>query len=81
VHVAPVSFLNNTMNKGRWTENKHKIFMQKWEKYGNNLMQIAKVLSTRSPAQIKKHAEMILQTKLKNKFCSSLAISHIFLFQ
>ncbi len=27
------------------------------EKYGNNCMQIAKVLSTQTPAQIKKHAE------------------------
>jgi hypothetical protein len=33
------------------------IFMQEYEKYGNNCMQIAKVLSTRTPAQIKKHAE------------------------
>jgi hypothetical protein len=30
--------------------------MQEWENYGNNWMQIAKVLSTRTPAQIKKHA-------------------------
>jgi hypothetical protein len=31
--------------------------MQEYEKYGNNCMQIAKVLSTPTPAQIKKHAE------------------------
>jgi hypothetical protein len=35
-NVALASFLNNDMNKGRWTQDKHKIFMQKYEKYGNN---------------------------------------------
>jgi hypothetical protein len=44
-HVAPVSFLNKIMNKGRWTQDKHKIFMQEWEKYGNNSMQIQKFLA------------------------------------
>jgi hypothetical protein len=52
-HLARVSFTNNYMKKGRWTQVKHKIFMQKWEKYDNNSMQIAKVLSTRTPAHIK----------------------------
>ncbi len=37
---------NNNINKGRWTEEEHKIFMQEYEKYGNNCMLIAKVLST-----------------------------------
>jgi hypothetical protein len=37
---------NNNINKGRWTEEVHQIFMQEYEKYGNNCMQIAKVLST-----------------------------------
>ncbi len=45
---------NNNINKGKWTQEEHKIFMQEYEKYGNNCMQIAKVLSTRTPAQIKK---------------------------
>ncbi len=53
------------MNKGRWTQDKHKIFMQEYEKYGNNCMQIAKVLSTRTPAQIKKHAECFFKQNLK----------------
>ena len=44
---APASnLLNNNINKGRWTEEEHKIFMQEYEKYGNNCMLIAKVLST-----------------------------------
>jgi hypothetical protein len=34
------------INKGRWTEEEHKIFMQEYEKYGNNCILIAKVLST-----------------------------------
>ncbi len=41
------------------------IFMQEYEKYGNNCMQIAKVLSTRTPAQIKKHAECFFKQNLK----------------
>ncbi len=40
------SFPINYINKGRWTQDKHKIFMQEYEKYGNNCMQIAWVLST-----------------------------------
>ncbi len=51
------NFPNNNTNKGRWTPEEHKIFMQEYEKYGNNCMLIAKVLSTGTPAQIKKHAE------------------------
>ncbi len=46
-------------------EEEHKILMQKYEKYGNNCMQIAKVLSTRTPAQIKKHAECFFKQNLK----------------
>ncbi len=53
------------MNKGRWTQDKHKIFMQEYEKYGNNCMQIAKALSTPTPAQIKKHAECFFKQNLK----------------
>jgi hypothetical protein len=43
---APASFPSNIINKGRWTQDKHNIFMQEYEKYGNNCMHIAKVLST-----------------------------------
>jgi hypothetical protein len=56
---------NNNINKGRWTEEENKIFMQEYEKYGNNCMQIAKVLSTQTPAQIKKHAECFFKQNLK----------------
>jgi hypothetical protein len=34
-----------------------KILMEEYEKYGINCTLIAKVLNTRTPAQIKKHAE------------------------
>jgi hypothetical protein len=64
-NVAPASLPNNNINKGRWTQNKHKIFMQEYEKYGNNCMLIAKVLSTRTPAQIEKHAECFFKQNLK----------------
>jgi hypothetical protein len=56
---------NNIINKGKWTQEEHKIFMQEYEKYGNNCMQIAQVLSTQTPAQIKKHAECFFKQKLK----------------
>jgi hypothetical protein len=39
--------------------------MQEYEKYGNNCMQIARVLSTRTPAQIKKHAECFFKQNSK----------------
>jgi hypothetical protein len=64
-NVAPASSPINNINKGRWARDKYKIFMQKYEKYGNNCMQIAKVLSTQTPAQIKKHAECFFKTNLK----------------
>ncbi len=39
--------------------------MQECEKYGSNCTQIAKVLSTQTPAQIKKHAECFFKQNLK----------------
>jgi hypothetical protein len=45
------------IKKERWTQDQHKIFMQEYEKYGNDCMHIAQVLSTQTPSQIKKHAE------------------------
>jgi hypothetical protein len=62
---VPTSFLINNINKARWTQYKHKIFMQEYEKYGNNCMQIARVLSTQTPAQIKKHVECFFKQNLK----------------
>ena len=59
------NLLNNNINKGKWTEEEHKIFMQEYEKYGINCMQIAKVLSTQTPAQFKKHAECFFNQNLK----------------
>ena len=43
----------------------HKIFMEEYEKYGNNCTLIAKVLNTRTPAQIKKHDECFFQQNVK----------------
>ncbi len=64
-YVAPASFQNNNMNKGRWMQDEHKIFMQEYEKHGNNCIQIARVLSTRTPAQIKKHAECFFKQNVE----------------
>jgi hypothetical protein len=64
-NVAPASFPINKINKGRWTEEEHKKFMEEYENYGNNCMQIARVLSTRTPAQIKKHAECFFKQNLQ----------------
>ncbi len=60
------SLPNKNINKGKWTEEEHNIFMQEYEKYGINCMQIAKVLSTQTPAQIKKHAECFFKKNLKS---------------
>jgi hypothetical protein len=46
-------------------QEEHKVFMQEYEKYGNNCMQIARVLSTQTPAQIKKHAVCFFKQNLK----------------
>jgi hypothetical protein len=62
---VPTSFPINNINKGRWTQEEHKIFMEEYEKYGNNCIQIARVLSTQTPAQIKKHAECFFKQNLK----------------
>jgi hypothetical protein len=64
-NYAPTSFPINNINKGRWTQYKHKKFMQEYKKNGNNCMQIARVLSTQTPAQIKKHAECFFKQNLK----------------
>jgi hypothetical protein len=80
-NVALASFPINNINKGRWTQDEHKIFMQEYEKNGNNCMQIARVLSTQTSAQIKKHAECFFKQNLKNKFCSSETISRVSLSQ
>jgi hypothetical protein len=64
-NVASASFPINNKNKRRWTQNKHKIFMQEYEKYGNNCMQIARVLSTQTPTQIEKHAECFFKQNWK----------------
>jgi hypothetical protein len=62
---ALASFTVNNINKGRLMQEEHKIFMQEYEKYGNNCIKIARVLSTRTLAQIKKHAECVFKQKLK----------------
>jgi hypothetical protein len=64
-NVVLASFLINNINKGRWMQEEHKIFMQEYEKYGNNCMQIARVISPQTPAQIKKHAECFFKQNLK----------------
>jgi hypothetical protein len=56
---------NNTIDKRRWMLEEHKIFMEEYEKYGNNCTLFAKVLNTRTPAQIKKHAECFFQQNVK----------------
>ncbi len=43
----------------------HKIFMEEYEKNSNNCTLIAKVLKTRTPAQIKKHADCFFRQNLK----------------
>ncbi len=45
----------------------HKIFMEEYEKDGNNCMLIAKVLNTQTPAQINKHAKCVFRQNMKTK--------------
>jgi hypothetical protein len=53
------------MNKEKWTQDEHRTFIKEWEKYGNNWIEIAKVLSTRTPVQKKKLAKCHLKQNLK----------------
>jgi hypothetical protein len=48
----------------------HKVFMEEYEKYGNNCTLIAEDLNTRTPAQIKKHAECLFQQNVKTNFAA-----------
>jgi hypothetical protein len=59
------SLPNNKIIKGRWMPEEHKIFMEEYENYCNNCTLIAKVLNTRTPAQIKKHAECFFRQNVK----------------
>jgi hypothetical protein len=43
---ALASLPNNNINKGSWMQEEHKMFMEEYEKHGNNCMQIARVLIT-----------------------------------
>jgi hypothetical protein len=61
---ALARFPINSINKGRWTQEEHKIFMHEYEKYGNNCMQIARVISTQTPAQIKKNMLNVSSNKI-----------------
>ncbi len=70
------SLPNNNINKDKWTEEDYKIFMQEYEKYFINCMLLAKVLSTRTPAQIKKMLN-VFSNKFENKFCNSEMISRV----
>jgi hypothetical protein len=62
---APSRLPNNTINKRRLMPEEHKIFMEEYKKYGNNCTLIAKVLSTQTPAQVKKHAECFFGQNVK----------------
>jgi hypothetical protein len=44
--------------------------MEEYEKYGNKCTQIARVLSTRTPAQINKHAECFFKQNLKTRYAA-----------
>ncbi len=59
------SAAHQNQQQGRWTQDEHMILMQEYEKYGNNCMQIARALSTQTPAQMKEHAECFLEQNLK----------------
>ncbi len=52
----------------------HKIFMEEYEKYGNNCTLIAKVLNTQTPAQIKKHAECFFRQNVFDSLSVILSV-------
>jgi hypothetical protein len=50
---VPTSFPINNMNKGRWTQYEHKIFMQEYEKYGNNCMKLQEFSALKHQLKLK----------------------------
>ena len=44
-------------NTGRWTSLEHNIFLKELEKYGKNWKRISSLVQTRSPVQIRTHAQ------------------------
>jgi hypothetical protein len=44
---------NNNINKGRWTEEDHIIFMQEYEKYGKNCMLLQKFSALKHLLKVK----------------------------
>jgi hypothetical protein len=80
-NVAPVSFLNNNMNKRRWTQDKHRIFMQE---YMRSMAIIAcklqKFSAHKHPLKLKSMLNVSSKI-IKNKFCSSQTVSRIPLSQ
>ncbi len=53
------------MNKSEWTQDKHKAFLTGEEKYGNIWNEIATIVFTHTPVQIKKNAECHFKQNLK----------------
>ncbi len=71
----------STVNKGKWTQDKHKAFLTGWEKYGNNWNLVAKVVSTRTAIQTKKHVQNHFHKNVETNAAASPAISRVPLSQ
>eukprot|EP01038_Epipyxis_sp_PR26KG_P008731 gene8731-11797_t len=54
---------------GRWSQEEHRLFIKGWEFYGKRWKKIAAYIKTRSPLQVRTHAQkhFIKLSKLKNK--------------
>jgi hypothetical protein len=66
-NVALASFSNNKINEGRWTQDKHKIFLQEYERSMAIIAcKLQKFSAHKHPLKLKKHAECFFKQNLKN---------------
>jgi hypothetical protein len=62
------------INKGRWTKEENKIFMQEYEKYGKKCMQIAKRFSAlKHPLKLKSMLN-VSSNKIKKNSSSEMIL-------
>jgi len=48
---------NQNINKGRWTADEHRLFLEGLDRYGKDFKKIGKLVNTRTVVQIRSHAQ------------------------
>ena len=56
-HDTGISHSNEKGSAGRWTEEEHRLFVEAIQKHGKNWKMIEKMVQSRSPTQLRSHAQ------------------------